>query len=85
MRLLTIHYSIAPAAADKDLDSAPPKDEDPDGLKLIAGTDALEQAANLLTPLKTLAPNNIDAWIAIYDVAIRRSTSLSLFAVSTHD
>jgi hypothetical protein len=67
-----------PAKDNTDLEPAPPKDEDPEGLKLIASTDGLEQAAKLLDPLRTLAADNIDVWIAIYDVAIRRSTVLFL-------
>lgn len=58
---------------DNDLEPAPPKDDDPDGMKLLGSADPLEQAAKLLQPLTTLAPNNIDVWIAMYDVAIRRS------------
>ncbi|KAF9482671.1 N-terminal acetyltransferase A, auxiliary subunit [Pholiota conissans] len=66
----------APANDNKELDPPPPKDEDPDGLKVIASSDGLEQAAKLLEPLKSLAANNIDAWISIYDVAIRRKKLL---------
>lgn len=51
------------------------KDDDPEGLKLISASDPLEQAAKLLVPLSNLAASNIDVWFAIYDVAIRRSTS----------
>ncbi|KAF8970163.1 NMDA receptor-regulated protein 1-domain-containing protein [Flammula alnicola] len=60
----------------KDLEAAPPKDDDPDGLKLLGSSDPLEQASKLLHPLKTLAADNIDVWIAIYDVAIRRKKML---------
>jgi hypothetical protein len=49
------------------------KDEDPNGLKLLASPDPLERAAKLLSPLSSLATENIDVWIAMYDVAIRRS------------
>ncbi|KAF8180397.1 NMDA receptor-regulated protein 1-domain-containing protein [Pholiota molesta] len=65
-----------PAKDNTDMEPAPPKDEDPEGLKLIASTDGLEQAAKLLDPLRTLAADNIDVWIAIYDVAIRRKKLL---------
>ena len=41
-------------------------------------SDPLERAAKLLEPLRTLATGNIDAWIAIYDVAVRRSAYASL-------
>lgn len=61
------------AIDDKGLEVGPVKDDDPDGSKLLASTDGLEKAAKLLNPLSTLAPKNIDVWIAIYDVAVRRS------------
>ncbi|KDR72571.1 hypothetical protein GALMADRAFT_252705 [Galerina marginata CBS 339.88] len=73
-----------PTANDpKDLEAAPPKDDDPDGLKLIGSSDPLEQAFKLLHPLTTLAPNNIDVWIAIYDVAIRRKKLLQAVGALT--
>jgi hypothetical protein len=53
--------------------SVQPKDDDPDGLKQLGAADCLEQAFKLLHPLSTLVPNNIDVWIATYDVAIRQS------------
>jgi peptide alpha-N-acetyltransferase len=71
-------WSAQPTPNDKDLDPPPPKDEDPDALKLIGSSDVLEHASKLLHPLSTLTPNNIDVWIAIYDVAIRRSENLFL-------
>jgi hypothetical protein len=60
---------------DKGLELAPVKDDDPDGLKLISVPDPLERAAKFLSPLATLASNNIEVWIMIYDVAVRRSES----------
>ncbi|KAF8223436.1 N-terminal acetyltransferase A, auxiliary subunit [Tricholoma matsutake] len=67
----------APSANDdKGLEAIPAKDEDPDGLKLLASTDPLERAAKLLSPLSSLATENIDMWIALYDVAIRRKKLL---------
>lgn len=62
---------------DKGLEIAPSKDEDPDGSKLLGASDRLERAAKMLSPLSTLANKNIEVWIAIYDVAIRRSESRS--------
>ncbi|KAJ3822659.1 NMDA receptor-regulated protein 1-domain-containing protein [Lentinula raphanica] len=56
---------------DKGLD-VPFKDEDPDGMKLLSSPEPLELAWKLLQPLTTLAKNNIEVWIAIYDVSIRR-------------
>jgi len=67
-----------PTPNDKDLDPPPPKDDDPEGLKLIGSADVLERASKLLQPLMTLAPNIIDVWIAVYDVSIRRSEHLFL-------
>ncbi|KAJ6631099.1 NMDA receptor-regulated protein 1-domain-containing protein [Mycena sp. CBHHK59/15] len=52
------------------------KEDDPDGSKLLQCTDPLERAAKLLKPLATLAAGNIDVWIAIYDVAVRRKKFL---------
>ncbi|KAJ7627570.1 NMDA receptor-regulated protein 1-domain-containing protein [Mycena polygramma] len=60
---------------DKGLEHTP-KDDDPDGSKLLQCTDPLERAANLLKPLATLAETNIEVWIAIYDVAVRRKKYL---------
>ncbi|PPQ74842.1 hypothetical protein CVT26_005222 [Gymnopilus dilepis] len=96
-----------PSAHDpKDLEPPVPKDDDPEGLKLLGCSDPLEQAAKLLHPLVVLAERtltgeksktanedgkgkgkqeevdknvvkNVEVWIAVYDVAIRRSASLS--------
>ncbi|KAJ6449420.1 NMDA receptor-regulated protein 1-domain-containing protein [Mycena vitilis] len=60
---------------DKGLEHTP-KDDDPDGSKLLQCTDPLERAANLLKPLATLAETNIEVWIATYDVAVRRKKYL---------
>ena len=65
---------------DKGLDVSPPKDEDPDGTKLLQAADPLERAAKVLKPLTALVKDNIDTWIAAYDVTVRRST-FSLFSV----
>ncbi|OCH91292.1 NMDA receptor-regulated protein 1a [Obba rivulosa] len=60
------------ANEDKGLEPGPAKDDDPDGIKLLQAPEPLERAAKMLQPLRTLAADNIDAWIAIYDVSIRR-------------
>ncbi|KAJ7039762.1 NMDA receptor-regulated protein 1-domain-containing protein [Mycena alexandri] len=60
---------------DKGLELSP-KDDDPDGTKLLTCTDPLERAANLLKPLTTLAETNIEVWVAMYDVAVRRKKYL---------
>jgi len=78
-----ITATIPSANEDKGLE-ATPKDDDPEGLKLISASDPLEQAAKLLVPLSNLAGNNIDVWFAIYDVAIRRRKLLqALKALNT--
>ncbi len=70
-----LNLTLAPpqANADKELDSRPKKDEDPDCLKRLGSTDPLEQAAKILQPLTTVSADLIDVWIALYDIAIRRS------------
>lgn len=68
--------SVIPGSAsseDKGLEPQRAKDDDPDGKKLLQAKDTLERAAKFLAPLSTLAGDNIDTWIAIYDVAVRRS------------
>ncbi|KAF8726593.1 hypothetical protein AX14_007666 [Amanita brunnescens Koide BX004] len=57
---------------DKGLDAPPPKDEDPDGFKLLQSPDPLERAAKILNPLLNLSPDNIDVWFLHYDISIRR-------------
>ena len=67
---------------DKDLDNPPKKDDDPDGFKLLSCADPLEQASRLVQPLARLSTTCIDAWIACYDVAIRRSQRLLFLTVA---
>ncbi|KAM6492442.1 NMDA receptor-regulated protein 1 domain containing protein [Amanita muscaria] len=57
---------------DRGLDAPPPKDDDPDGYKLLKSPDILDRAAKLLDPLLTGVQDNIDVWFAFYDVSIRR-------------
>ncbi|KAF8624974.1 hypothetical protein AX15_005610 [Amanita polypyramis BW_CC] len=61
---------------DKGLDAPLPKDEDPDGFKLLKSMDPLERAAKLLNPLLSLLPDNVDVWFVHYDVSIRRKKLL---------
>ncbi|KAI4527448.1 N-terminal acetyltransferase A, auxiliary subunit [Schizophyllum commune Loenen D] len=68
--------TVAKDHEDKGIEPPTPKDDDPDGLKLLRAEDGLERAAKLLSPLSTLCSNNIDVWIAIYDVAVRRGKHL---------
>ncbi|KAI0341366.1 N-terminal acetyltransferase A, auxiliary subunit [Trametopsis cervina] len=64
------------AAEDKGLELSPAKDDDPDGSKLLQVADSLERAAKFLSPLAAQPQDDIRAWIAIYDVAIRRKKYL---------
>jgi hypothetical protein len=73
-------HAVAAATAaasneDKGLDLTPMKDEDPDGIKLLTSPEPLERAWKLLLPLLRLSISNIDLWISIYDVAVRRGVS----------
>ncbi|KZT68345.1 N-terminal acetyltransferase A, auxiliary subunit [Daedalea quercina L-15889] len=61
---------------DKGLEPQPAKDDDPTGSKLLQASDPLERAAKLVAPLHTLAADNINAWITIYDVSVRRKKYL---------
>lgn len=58
---------------DKGLEVQNSKDDDPDGIKLLGCSDPLERAAKFLHPLTQLDIQNVNVWIAVYDVAIRRS------------
>ncbi|KAI0371305.1 NMDA receptor-regulated protein 1a [Pilatotrama ljubarskyi] len=69
---------------DKGLEAGPPKDDDPDGTKLLQAPEPLERAAKLLKPLSTLAKGNVEAWIAIYDVAVRRKKYLQALQALNH-
>ncbi len=63
----------ATSATDDTVEATAGKDDDPDGVKLLGAADGLDRAAKLLQPLESLASDNIDAWLVIYDVAVRRS------------
>ncbi|TFY68467.1 hypothetical protein EVG20_g3546 [Dentipellis fragilis] len=69
---------------DKGLDVPTPKDDDPDGIKLLTGPEPLERAWKFLLPLTTLAKDNIDVWIAVYDVAVRRGKYLQAARALKH-
>lgn len=64
--------AAAPTNEDKGLDLTPQKDDDPDGVKLLTSPEPLERAWKLLSPLLCLPTNNINVWISVYDVAVRR-------------
>jgi peptide alpha-N-acetyltransferase len=72
---LILSTASATPNEDKALELPPVKDEDADGSKLLAAPDALELAAKFLSPVVSIVKDNFDVWIAIYDVAIRRSES----------
>ena len=65
--------SATSANEDKGLEAPAPKDDDPDGTKLLASTDGLETAAKLLQPLVSIELPSIRLWATVYDVAVRRS------------
>jgi hypothetical protein len=64
--------AAASTTEDKGLDLTPQKDDDPDGIKLLTSPEPLERAWKLLSPLLRLPTNNINVWISVYDVAVRR-------------
>jgi hypothetical protein len=74
--IFSLKTRITAAAAstneDKGLDITPQKDEDPDGIKLLTSPEPLERAWKLLFPLLRLSISNIDLWLSVYDVAVRR-------------
>ena len=82
--MITVANANATSNEDKGLEPVPPKDDDPTGAKLLEHSSALERAWKLLAPLVSLAQDNIDAQLAVYDVAVRRSRSCHFFSVSFH-
>ncbi|KAE9391110.1 N-terminal acetyltransferase A, auxiliary subunit [Gymnopus androsaceus JB14] len=71
--------TAAPTSTNEDKGlEVPFKDEDPDGMKLLSSPDPLERAHKFLQPLTTLPQpqKNIEVWLAVYDVAIRRGKRL---------
>ncbi|KAI3602855.1 nmda receptor-regulated protein 1 [Moniliophthora roreri] len=74
----------ANANEDKGIEPGPAKDDDPDGLKLLACSDPLERAAKLLQPLVNLGVEDVDVLCCVYDVAIRRNKLLQALKVLYH-
>lgn len=68
-----LYTASANSNEDKGLELTPAKDDDPDGSKMLAASDALERAAKFLNPLVAVVKDNLDVWLASYDVAVRRS------------
>lgn len=67
------------ANEDKGLDAPAPKDDDPDGTRLLASPEGLETAASLLQPLVNLELPSVLLWVTVYDVAVRRSKMKIVF------
>ncbi|KAF8271885.1 NMDA receptor-regulated protein 1-domain-containing protein [Lactarius quietus] len=76
--------AAAASNEDKGLDLTPMKDDDPDGIKLLTSPEPLERAWKLLSPLLRLSISNIDLWISIYDVAVRRGKYLQAVGALSH-
>ncbi|KAF9788345.1 NMDA receptor-regulated protein 1a [Thelephora terrestris] len=72
------------ANEDKGLEAPAPKDDDPDGTKLLASSDGLETAAKLLQPLVNLELPSVRLWVTIYDVAVRRKRYLQAVKALLH-
>ncbi|KAG1784583.1 NMDA receptor-regulated protein 1-domain-containing protein [Suillus plorans] len=68
---------------DRGLEPPRPRDDDPEGLKLVLAEDPLERADKYLTGLSELVPQNMDICFAIYDVAIRRKKYLQAVGMLT--
>lgn len=70
---------MAPTSSneDKGLEPPDPKDEDPEGLTLVAATDGLERARAGLLPLAEFMKGDVEYWVVSYDIAVRRSKSCS--------
>ncbi|KAH0834787.1 NMDA receptor-regulated protein 1-domain-containing protein [Lanmaoa asiatica] len=61
---------------DKGLEPPPTRDDDPEGLKLIATDDPLERAGKFLGSLGEFGKDNIDVNVTSFDVAIRQKKYL---------
>ncbi|KAF9652586.1 N-terminal acetyltransferase A, auxiliary subunit [Thelephora ganbajun] len=72
------------ANEDKGLEAPAPKDDDPDGTKLLASSEGLEIAAKLLQPLVNLELPSIRLWVTVYDVAVRRKKYLQAVKALLH-
>lgn len=70
---------------DKGLEAPPPKDDDPEGLKLVAADDPLEQANKVLVLLGEFGKDNIDVNVTSFDVAIRQSACFIFVSVRRGD
>ncbi|KAI6134782.1 NMDA receptor-regulated protein 1-domain-containing protein [Pisolithus croceorrhizus] len=75
---------VSNQSEDKGLDAPIPKDEDPDGVKMVLADDTLERAAKFLATLKESGKRNIDACLANFDVATRRKKYLQAARALVH-
>ncbi|KAK7036634.1 hypothetical protein VNI00_011567 [Paramarasmius palmivorus] len=69
---------------DKGIEPVPPKDDDPDGLKLLGCENPLERAAKLLQPLIALRVEDVGVQVCVYDVAVRRGKLLQALKALNH-
>lgn len=60
---------------DKGLDAPLPKDDDPEGVKMVLADDPLDRAAKFLETLKEFGKQSMDVCCVSFDVALRRSES----------
>jgi hypothetical protein len=68
-------FCLVPKGNDAaEVDPPKPKDDDPMGSKLLSSAEPLEIAAKLLRAIEESpkAQKNIDLWLVVYDVAVRR-------------
>lgn len=61
---------------DKGLDAPLPKDDDPEGVKMVLAEDPLERAAKYLETLKEFGKQSMDVCCVNFDVALRRKKYL---------
>lgn len=59
-------------AGDEDA-PVPPKDDDPDGSKLLNTKTPLEDALKFVQVLQQRADKRIETWFATFEIAIRQS------------
>ncbi|CAD6919611.1 unnamed protein product [Tilletia laevis] len=68
--------AAAAAAAEED-EPAVPKDEDPEGVALLANEKPLDEAERFVKVLQTRADQRVETWFATFEVAIRRKAWLA--------
>lgn len=68
---MTVRTAAAGTATVED-ELAVPKDDDPDGQKLLKADDFLEVAMRFVRPLETMASDRMATWLLSYRVAMAR-------------